>query len=279
MEIHHRQIDESVPLSLWWIGYPLLGVFAGFVAGLFGVGGGLTIAPLLFMLFTAQGFPVEHGMHLALGTSMATIVVTSISSMRAHHAHGAVRWDIVKSFAPGLVIGTLSGSFIATWVPTRPLAMIFTVIVYYAAIQMILDFKPKPNRQLPGRFAMAAVGLLIGVVSSLVAAGGGFLSIPFMVLCNVGIRHAVGTSAALGFPIAVAGTIGYILSGLKTVGLPGFSLGYIYLPALAGIVAVSFLMAPVGARLAHKLPVKQLKRAFGAMLALLATKMLHGLLS
>jgi uncharacterized membrane protein YfcA len=279
MEIHHRQTDESVPLSLWWIGYPLLGVFAGFVAGLFGVGGGLTIAPLLFMLFTAQGFPVEHSMHLALGTSMATIVVTSVSSMRAHHAHGAVRWDIVKSFAPGLVIGTLAGSFIATWVPTRPLAMIFTAIVYYASLQMILDFKPKPHRQLPGTAAMASIGLLIGGVSSLVAAGGGFLSIPFMVLCNVGIRHAVGTSAALGFPIAVAGTIGYILSGLRTDGLPGFSVGYIYLPALAGIVVVSFLMAPVGARLAHKLPVKQLKRAFGAMLALLATKMLHGLLS
>lgn len=266
-------------MTLWWLGYSLLGVFAGFFAGLFGVGGGLTIAPLLFMMFTAQGFPIEHSMHLALGTSMATIVITSVSSMRAHHGHGAVRWDIVKSFAPGLVLGTLSGSFIATWVPTRPLAIIFTVIVYCAALQMILDFKPKPHRQLPGRLAMASVGLLIGVVSSLVAAGGGFLSIPFMVLCNVGIRHAVGTSAALGFPIAAAGTVGYILSGVKTSGLPDYSLGYIYLPALVGIVVVSFLMAPVGARLAHTLPVKQLKRAFGAMLALLASKMLHGLLT
>jgi uncharacterized membrane protein YfcA len=266
-------------MTIWWLTYPLLGVFAGFVAGLFGVGGGLTIVPLLFMLFTAQDFPVEHSMHLALGTSMATIVFTSIASMRAHHAHGAVRWDIVKSFAPGLVIGTLSGSFIATWVPTRPLAMVFTAIVYYASLQMILDFKPKPHSQLPGTFGMVVAGTLIGIVSSLVAAGGGFLSIPFMVYCNVVIHHAVGTSAALGFPIAVAGTVGYIISGLKTSGLPDYSLGYVYLPAFVGVVGVSFLMAPVGARLAHQLPVKQLKRAFGVFLALLASKMLHGLLS
>jgi uncharacterized membrane protein YfcA len=210
---------------------------------------------------------------------MATIVFTSISSMRAHHAHGAVRWDIVKSFAPGLMIGTLSGSFFATWVPTRPLAMVFTAIVYYAAAQMMLDFKPKPHRQLPGTLGMVIAGTLFGVVSSLVAAGGGFLTIPFMVFCNVVIHQAVGTSSALGFPIAVAGTIGYIISGLKAQGLPEFSLGYVYLPAFVGVVASSFMLAPVGARLAHTLPVKHLKGAFGGFLALLATKMLHGLLS
>ncbi len=261
-------------MTVWWLAYPLLGA----VGGLFGVGGGLTIVPLLFMLFTAQGFPLEHTMHLALGTSMATIVFTSISSMRAHHAHGAVRWDIVRSFAPGLVIGTLGGSFIATWVPTRPLAMVFTAIVYYASVQMMLDFKPKPHRGLPGTFGMVLAGTTIGIVSSLVAAGGGFLSIPFMVFCNVVIHQAVGTSAALGFPIALAGTIGYIISGLKATGLPEYSLGYIYLPAFVGVVAMSMLVAPFGARTAHKLPVKQLKRAFGGFLALLATKMLYGLL-
>jgi len=266
-------------VSLWWLSYPLLGVFAGFVAGLFGVGGGLTIVPFLFMIFTAQQFPIEHSMHLALGTSMATIAFTSISSMRAHHEHGAVRWDIVKSFAPGLMLGTLGGSFIAAWVPTRPLAMMFTAIVYYASVQIMRDSRPKPHRQLPGGLGMAITGLLIGVVSSLVAAGGGFLSIPFMVFCNVAIHHAVGTSAALGFPIAVAGTIGFIVSGFRAQGLPEYSLGYVYLPALIGVVVISFLMAPVGARLAHKLPVRQLKRAFGGFLALLATKMLHGLLS
>jgi len=144
---------------------------------------------------------------------------------------------------------------------------------------MMLDFKPKPSRQLPGTLGMVVAGTLIGIVSSLVAAGVGFLTIPFMVFCKVVIHNAVGTSSALGFPIAVAGTVGYILSGLKTQGLPDYSFGYIYLPAFVGVVTISFLMAPVGARLAHRLPVKQLKRAFGAFLALLATKMLHGLLS
>ena len=265
-------------MSLWWLSYPLLGIFAGFVAGLFGVGGGLTIVPLLFMLFSAQDFPVQHTMHLALGTSMATIVFTSVASTRAHHSHGAVRWDVVKAFAPGLMLGTFSGSFVAAWVPTRPLAMVFTVIVYYAAAQMILDFKPKPHRGLPGPWGIFAVGTAIGIVSSLVAAGGGFLSIPFMVFCNVAIHNAVGTSAALGFPIALAGTFGYIASGLKATGLPPYSLGYIYLPAFVGVVAFSFVVAPFGAKLAHRLPVKQLKRAFGGFLALLATKMAWGLL-
>ena len=266
-------------MTVWWLVYPLLGIFAGFIAGLFGVGGGLTIVPLLFMVFSAQQFPLEHTMHIALGTSMATIVFTSISSMRAHHRHGAVRWDVVKAFAPALVVGTLGGSFIATWVPTRPLAMVFTAIVYYAAMQMILDFKPKPHRALPGSVGMAIAGTVIGIVSSLVAAGCGFLSIPFMVFCNVVIHQAVGTSAALGFPIAVAGTVGYVISGLDAQGLPPFSLGYVYLPAFIGVVAMSMLMAPVGARTAHRLPVKRLKRAFGGFLALLASKMLHGLLS
>ncbi len=266
-------------MTLWWLSYPLLGIFAGFVAGLFGVGGGLTIVPLLFMIFTAQQFPLEHSMHLALGTSMATIVFTSISSMRAHHGHGAVRWDIVKAFSPGLMLGTLGGSFVATWVPTRSMAMVFTAIVYYASIQMMLDFKPKPHRVLPGTAGMFIASCIIGIVSSLVAAGGGFLSIPFMVFCNVAIHQAVGTSAALGFPIAVAGTIGYIASGIGKAGLPEFSLGYIYLPAFTGVVAMSMLIAHLGAKTAHKLPVKQLKRAFGGFLALLATKMLHGLLT
>ena len=263
----------------WWLVYLALGAFTGFVAGLFGVGGGLTLVPLLFMLFAAQVFPPEHLMHLALGTSMATIVITSIASMRAHHSHGAVRWDIVRSMAPGLVLGTLGGSFFASSIPTRPLAMVFTAIVYYAALQMMLDFKPKAHRQLPAAGGIFAAGLGIGTVSSMVAAGGGFLSIPFMVFCNVAIHEAVGTSSALGFPIAVAGLVGYVISGWGAPGLPEYSLGYVYLPAFACIVSMSFLMAPFGARLAHRLPVKQLKRAFGGFLALLATKMLWSLLA
>ncbi|MDD5175905.1 MAG: sulfite exporter TauE/SafE family protein [Sterolibacterium sp.] len=265
-------------MTLWWLSYPLLGAFAGFIAGLFGVGGGLTLVPLLYMLFAAQDFSSQHVMHLALGTSMATIVFTSIASMRAHHQHGAVCWDIVKGMAPGLMFGTLVSSFIASNVPTRPLAMMFTAIVYYASLQMILDFKPKPSRNLPGQAGLLLIGVVIGAVSSLVSAGGGFMSIPFMVWSNVAIHQAVGTSSALGFPIAIAGVVGYVVSGWQAPALPPFSLGYVYLPAFIGVVLMSFLLAPYGAKMAHKLPVKQLKRAFGGFLALLATKMLWGLL-
>lgn len=265
-------------MTLWWLAYPLLGIFGGFVAGLFGVGGGLTLVPFMYMLFVAQQFPPEHVMHLALGTSMATIVFTSISSMRAHHAHGAVRWEIVRRLAPGLVLGTFGGSLVAGQVPTGPMTAIFVVIVYYASAQMMLDFKPHAHRQLPGQFGLFAAGGVIGGISSLVAAGGGFLSVPFMLFCNVAIHSAVGTSSALGFPIAVAGAVGYVVAGSHDGGLPPYTLGYIYLPAFAGIVVMSILLAPVGARLAHKLPVKKLKRAFGAFLALLASKMLYSLI-
>ncbi len=265
-------------MTLWWLAYPLLGLFGGFCAGLFGVGGGMVLVPLLFMVFGEQGFPLEHMMHLALGTSMATIALTSISSMRAHHAHGAVRWDIVRSIAPGLLLGTLSGSLFVSGIPTRPLAITFTVIVFWAAAQMIMDFKPKPHRQLPGPSGLFLVGVAIGVVSSVVAAGGGFMSVPFMVFCNVVVHKAVGTSSALGFPIAIAGSIGYIVTGWNVTALPPYALGFVYLPGLLGVAAMSIIVAPIGARLAHRLHVKQLKRAFGGLLALLALKMLFGLM-
>jgi uncharacterized protein len=263
----------------WLLWYLALGAFVGFVAGLFGIGGGLTLVPMLSLLYAHQGFPPEHLMHLSLGTAMASIVFTSISSMRAHHGHGAVRWKIFGGMAPGLVLGTLAATTVAGLIATKPLAIIFTCIAYFAAAQMMMDIKPQPHRQVPGMFALFAAGALIGAVSSLVSAGGGFLSIPFMVWCNVAMHHAVGTSAALGLPIALAGTLGYIVGGWNASGLPQYSLGYVYLPGFAGVVTMSVLFAPLGAKVAHKLRVKQLKRAFGGFLALLASEMLRRLLS
>ena len=265
-------------MSWAWLAYPLLGVFGGFIAGLFGVGGGLLLVPLLFMLFSAQGVVETHVMHLALGTAMATIAFTSISSMRAHHNHGAVRLDIVKPMAPGLMLGTFGGTTFASMIPTRPLGILFVVIVYYAAWQMVAGFQPRPGHRLPGNWGRFLVGGVIGCIASLISAGGGFMSIPFMLWCNVPIHQAIGTSAALGFPIAIAGTLGYILHGWSQADLPGGALGYVHLPALAGVVIMSVLTAPLGARLAHQLPVKPLKRGFGLFLALLATKMLFELI-
>lgn len=263
-------------MQLEWLAiYLLLGAFVGFFAGLLGVGGGGIMVPMLTTIFAAQGFPHEHLVHLALGTSMAAIVMTSISSLRAHHAHGAVRWDIVKGIAPGVLLGTFGGTFIASRAPTQPLAIFFACFMAYVSLQMILNVKPKPHRNLPGAAGLAGVGGGIGLISALVAIGGGSLSVPFMTWCNVKMQHAIGTSAAIGLPIALAGALGYLINGWGSSGLPEWSLGYVYLPALLLVSLVSTWTAPLGARLAHRLPVAILKKIFAAVLILLSLKMLH----
>lgn len=263
----------------WLVAYLALGAFVGFFAGLLGVGGGGIMVPILTTLFAAQGVPREHLVHLALGTSMAAIVVTSVASLRAHHKHGAVRWDIVRGVAPGVLLGTFGGTFIASRVPTTPLAIFFGCFMAYVALQMILNVKPKPSRELPAAAGLAGVGGAIGVISALVAIGGGSLSVPFMTWCNVKMQNAIGTSAAIGLPIAVAGAVGYLINGWGSGGLPEWSAGYVYLPALVLLSALSSFTAPIGARLAHKLPVATLKKIFAAVLVLLSTKMLHTVLS
>ena len=251
-----------------------LGAVVGFLAGLLGIGGGMTMVPLLTLIFTREGFPLDHVVHMAVATSTATIIFTAISSAREHHKHGAVRWSIVAGLAPGIVVGSILGPQVVGRMSTSWLAAFFGVFVAASATQMLLDRKPKPTRDLPGTAGLFGVGGGIGMISSMVGAGGGFLSVPFMTWCNVKIHNAVATSAALGLPIAVAGTIGFVIAGLAAEGMPRYTLGYIYLPALAAIVAASMLVAPVGARTAHRWPVKKLKRAFALLLYVLAAYML-----
>lgn len=259
----------------WLLAYLALGAFVGFFAGLLGVGGGGIMVPVLTTMFAAQGFPREHLVHVALGTSMAAIVITSISSLRAHHAHGAVRWDIVGGITPGVLVGTFAGTFVASRVASAPLAIFFGCFMAYVAMQMILNVKPKPSRELPGKVGLAAVGGGIGVISALVAIGGGSLSVPFMTWCNVKMQNAIGTSAAIGLPIALAGAAGYLVNGWGSDGLPAWSVGYVYLPALVAVSLVSVFTAPLGARLAHRLPVATLKKIFAGVLVVLSAKMLH----
>jgi uncharacterized membrane protein YfcA len=254
--------------------YLACGVIAGILAGLLGVGGGLVIVPMLVFIFPWQGMPAEFVQIMALGTSLASITVTSIASFRAHDKRGAVRWDIWRSITPGILVGTFGGGFLAAALPMVFLRGFFVCFVYYIAVQMFLDFKPKASRQLPGTLGMNGVGGVIGVVSSLVGIGGGSLSVPFMTYCNMPMHTAVGTSAAIGFPIAVAGTLSYIWNGLSVPDLPPYSLGYVNLMALGGIVAASYLTAPLGAKLAHALPVSKLKRFFAVFLFCIATRML-----
>jgi uncharacterized membrane protein YfcA len=257
-------------LSLYFIA----GGIAGLLSGLFGVGGGLIIVPILTMVFSAAGFPQAHIMHMALGTSLATIIFTSIASARAHHHQSNVDWAVVFRISGGIIAGTLIGAHIASSLNTALLKVIFAIFVFAVATQMWLDFRPNPTRVLPKLAGMSLTGTFIGIVSSLVGIGGGSLSVPFMIYCNVAVKKAIGTSAAIGLPIALSGTVGFILAGWNTQGLPSLHLGYIYLPALAGIAIVSALTAPIGARIARNLPARVLKRAFAGLLYMIGLKML-----
>ncbi len=257
-----------------FVTFVLIGAIVGFLAGLLGIGGGMTMVPLLTIIFTREGFPTEHIVHMALATATATILFTSISSMREHQRHGAIRWPVVAGLAPGIIIGSLAGPMIAGGMSTAALSVFFGAFVAVAATQMLLDRKPKASRELPGKGGLAAVGGGIGLVSSMVGGGGAFMSVPFMAACNVNMRQCVATSSALGLPIAIAGTTGYVLAGLRQSGLPPHSIGYVHIPALLAIVAASVIAAPVGARAAHRWPVKTLKRMFAVLLYMLAAYML-----
>lgn len=263
----------------WVFAYLALGAFAGFFAGMLGIGGGLVMVPILTMIFSAQGgFPPGEVLHMALGTSIAAIIFTSFASLRAHHRHGAVLWSVVLAITPGILLGAAIGTLFAAQVPARPLAIFFAGFVCLIALQMGLNLKPKAVRQLPGVLGMSSVGVGIGAVSALVAIGGGSLTVPFLTWCNIRVQNAIGTSAAIGMPIAIGGTAGYIFNGWGHDTLPTGSVGFVYLPGMALLVLASMVTAPFGARIAHRLPVATLKRIFAGLLVMLAAKMLWALL-
>lgn len=255
----------------------VLGVVTGFLAGLLGIGGGMVMVPFLVMILTANDFPHDQIIKVAIATSLATIIFTSLSSVRAHHRRGAVRWDIVKALAPGIVLGTLLGAQAVGALPARLIAAFFAVFIGATAYKMLRRRKAaapgtKPA-QLPSTPGLAAAGGIIGVLSAFLGAGGGFLTIPFLTGRNVKIQEAIATSAACGFPIALAGTIGYVIAGWN-VHLPGQTFGYLYWPALAAIAPASVLVAPLGARTAHALSVDRMRLVFATLLVGLAGYML-----
>lgn len=258
----------------WYAAYLALGIFVGFFAGLFGIGGGLVLVPVLSFMFEVQHPGGAYNLHLALGTSMASILYTAASSAHAHHLHGAVNMRIVRDITPGLLLGTLLGALFASRVSQFYLAIFFALFVYFAAAQMLVGFKPAASRQLPGRIALMLVGIGIGAICSLVSIGGGTLSVPYMRWHNIPLKQAIGTSAALGFPIALGGTAGYIATGLAQQTLPTGALGFVYLPALLMLAAGAMFTTRLGAQAAHSLPAKPLRYAYAALLFLLATKML-----
>jgi len=262
----------------WILLFLLLGSFVGFMAGLLGIGGGGIMVPVLTTMFLIQGVPVEKVVHLALGTSMASIIVTSFSSLRAHHAKGGVIWKVVKGMAPGIILGTFLATFLASYMSSAYLAMFFAAFMAYVSAQMFLDKKPRPSRELAGNVGLFAAGSGIGAVSALVSIGGGALTVPFLIWQNIDAKKAIGTSAAIGLPISLAGTLGYLINGWSSSSPDTLTFGFVYLPAVLLISATSFFTAPLGARTAHALPVATLKKVFAVLLILLSIKMLSSVI-
>ena len=258
----------------WILAFLVLGLVVGFMAGLLGIGGGGIMVPVLTSIFLAQGVPVEQVVHMALGTSMASIVFTSFSSMRAHHKNGAVMWNVVKYMAGGVIIGTFAATFLATYMKSVQLAIFFAIFMAYVSIQMAIDKKPKPSRELSAPSSLFGVGSLIGSVSALVSIGGGSLTVPYLVWQNVDLKKAIATSAAIGFPLSIAGTVGYMINGMIHASSSEMMLGFVYLPGVVLISIVSYFTAPLGARMAHTLPVGKLKKIFALLLMTLSIKML-----
>jgi len=251
-----------------------MGALAGTLAGLLGIGGGVIIVPVLAMVFQHQGVAIDVLMHVSIGTSLATIVVTSLSSIRAHQKRGAIDWSVFRRITPGIIVGGFLGSVLADAIPGEELRVLFAIFMFLVATQMMIAGTPAPHRKLPPWPGMLTAGVVIGAVASLMGVGGGAMSVPFMTWCNVHIRQAVATSAAIGFPIAVAGAAGFMINGWGNELLPPWSAGYINLPAFTGIVVASILFAPLGAKLAHTIPPTLLKRIFAVLLYILGTRML-----
>ncbi len=261
-------------MSEYFLLYLVLGAAAGFLAGLFGIGGGLILVPFLSWIYTTQRFPSNLVMLMAIATSLATIIPTAISSVNAHHKLGAIKWEFVLRLAPGILAGSLIGTVIAQQLDTRTLKTIFGVFLILVSIQTGFQIKPEKQTWVLGKSLGSCVGALIGCFSSLVGIGGGTLTVPFLMKCQQPIRNAVAISSACGVPISIAGTIGYITLGWNIPNRPEWSAGYIYGPALIGIVTSSVVFAPLGAKLAHSLPTGWLKRLFAIFIFVVGCKLL-----
>jgi uncharacterized membrane protein YfcA len=258
----------------WIFSFLIVGSFVGFMAGLLGIGGGGIMVPILTSIFLLQGVEPNNVVHLALGTSMASMIFTSFSSLRAHNAKGGVLWKVVKGMAVGVVLGTFLSTFLASYLSSLYLAIFFTLFMAFVSFQMCLNKKPKPSRELTGNAGLFAAGSGIGAISALVSIGGGSLTVPYLTWQNVEIKKAIGTSAAIGLPISIAGTLGYLVNGLGHSSVESYTLGFVYFPAVLLISATSYFMAPLGASFAHKLPVPVLKKIFAILLIILSAKML-----
>jgi hypothetical protein len=262
----------SEGIFMLFMGYLLLGAFAGMLAGLFGIGGGLIIVPVLVLSFHAQGVAPDIITHLALGTSLPTMIFTGFSSLRAHQEAGAVDWVMIRRLGAGMLVGAWLGGMTANLLSASTLNIIIGCFAWTMALQMGLNLKPKAERHLPGALGTGIAGTVIGWMSALFGIGGGSLTVPYLSWNSVPMRNAVAASAACSMPIALAGSLSYLYAGWNNPDLPEWSLGFIYLPALLGIVLTSTQFARVGAKLAHRLSPQRLKQAFALLMLLVGAK-------
>jgi uncharacterized membrane protein YfcA len=249
-----------------------IGAAVGFFAGLLGIGGGTIIVSSLALMFAARGFPPQYVMHSAIGTSLAAIVAGAWGSFRAHDRHGAVDWATVKAMIPGLLAGVIAGTVLARFLDAAFLKYFFLVFMALIVFQLVFNLRPKSKRELPGLAGLSAMGACIGLCSSWFGGGAAAVGVPFLTWCNMTAHRAIGTVAALGFPLAIAGAVAYAVAGLSATGLPPWSLGFVYLPAFVGISVTSLALAPFGARLAHRLSGPTLRRIFAVFLLLVGAK-------
>ena len=252
--------------------YLAIGAAVGFFAGLLGIGGGTNIVSSLALMFAHQGFPPEYVMHSAIGTSLAAIIAGAWGSFRAHDRHGAVEWPTVKAMIPGLLAGVIAGAVLARFLDAAFLKYFFLGFMALIIFQLVFNLKPKATRALPGRAGLSAMAVFIGICSSWFGGGAAAIGVPFLTWCNMSVHRAIGTVAALGFPVAIAGALAYAIAGQNVAGLPPWSVGFVYLPAFVGISATSLIFAPFGARLAHRLKGPTLRRIFAVFLLLVGAK-------
>jgi uncharacterized membrane protein YfcA len=258
---------------IYFLLYLLIGIIAGTLSGMLGIGGGLMVIPLLAWLLKLQGVSNVLIMHMAAGTSLSVMIFTTFSSLYGHTKRGVKVWNIYRRLILGIIFGTFLGAIFEHFLHSDILEIIFAIFIFIVAIRMLLALKTKASRTLPGHLGMFGMALVIGGKSGLLGLGGGTITIPFLTYCNVPVRNTIAVSAACGFTIAFIGTISYILTGQHATNLPAWSLGYIYLPAFLGIVLTAPLCAQLGAYFSHKIPKQVLTRILGGVLLILAIKM------
>jgi len=266
-------------MLLIFISCIFLGAMVGFLAGLLGIGGGLVVVPALVYLLPTLGFnnevlSAEVIMPMALATSLAAIVVTSSSAAYAHHKNNNIPWHLAKPLMLVMAFGALSGAFIADLLSTKALTNFFAIAVMLLATYMLISIRFQHTRTMPSQPKLQLISFITGIIASLMGMAGGIILVPALTYFGMPLRHCIGIATICGVIVALFGSLGYIISGLDNHLLPAWSLGYVYLPALLGIVLTSSLFAPVGVKVSAKLPVQTLKKFFAVFLILVALKMM-----